>query len=565
MTMYGDAFKEVLQLRFNVTGNSLPPNEWIAANTALRGKKYSFANHEYQIAIANDPHRIVAAEKCAQIGFTEILLRWIICFLVQHQGSQAIFTQPTAADMGNFAKSRVDAVFDECPVIKRLGTGGIDSAQLKKIGTSFLNLRGTFGTRAAISVPSDANVYDEVNFSNPRVLNQYKSRLQHSEYKLERCISTPTVPNYGVSDLVGRSDQKHLMLKCSHCGHQQTLTWPDSLWLSPQVRLGKIEVDNDALERYIDKEYEFAPYFACEKCERPVDRAWEYREWVAKYPERARDLDIGISGYNISQLDVTFVSAAEIIKSSDKRLDGYKRIEDFHNFVLGKPYAGGDSMKITDATKVLATQLMSFEKVNGTFIGLDLGNICHMAIVKDFWLPGRSLPTPIIVATKKIRKEDLEDTLLDVISMYGGIYCVSDAQPYTTTVEKLANKIKGRMSICFFGGKKPYSMTSENIQVTANRTQMLDAVTEDMSNARVMVASCIDDYDEYWKHCKNLVKVKAEDDDGSEYYEYVKVGDDHFGYATGYALLARRIFFEVQPQGLTGLAPVSISGTKVDL
>lgn len=564
MTMYGDSFKEVLQLRFNTASQGLPPNEWIAKNTALRGKNYSFDKHEYQIAIANDQHRIVAAEKCAQIGFTEILLRWIICFLVQHQGSQAIFTQPTAADMGNFAKSRVDAVFDECPVIKRLGTGGIDSAQLKKIGTSFLNLRGTFGTRAAISVPSDANVYDEVNFSNPRVLNQYKSRLQHSEYKLERCISTPTVPNYGVSDLVNRSDQKSLMLRCCHCGHHQLLVWPDSLWLSKSLRLGiQGEVDPSAIDQYIEKEYDFKPYFACEKCERPVDRAWEYREWVAKFPDKARDLDVGISGYCISQLDVTFVSAAEIIKSSDKRLDGYKKIEDFHNFVLGKPYAGGDSMKVTDATKILATQLMQFEKVNGTFIGLDLGNICHMVVIKDFWLPGRSLPTPIVVATKKIRKEDLEDGLSDILNMYGNIYCVSDAQPYTTTVEKIANSRKGKMSICFFGGKKPYTIS--DVQVTANRTQTLDAVTEDLSTARIMVASCIDNYDEFWKHCKNLVKIKAEDDDGSEYYEYVKVGDDHFGYGFGYALLARRIFYEVQPQGLTGMAPVEISGTKVDI
>lgn len=565
MTQYGDAFKEVLQLRFGKGAVGLP-SDWIVENTALRGKKYSFKDHEYQIAIANDKHRIVAAEKCAQIGFTEILLRWIICFLVQHQGSQAIFTQPTAADMGNFAKSRVDAVFDECPVIKRLGTGGIDSAQLKKIGTSFINLRGTFGTRAAISVPSDANVYDEVNFSNPRVLNQYKSRLQHSEYKLERCISTPTVPNYGVSDLVGRSDQKHLMLKCSHCGHQQVLTWPDSVWLSPTLRLGiQGEVDQNALDKYIDKEWDYQPYFGCEKCERPVDRNWEYREWVAKFPEKARDLDEGISGYVISQMDVTFVSAKEIIKSSDKRLDGYKKIEDFYNFVLGKPYAGGDSMPVTDATKALSTIPMRLEAINGTFIGVDLGTYCHIVVVKDFWLPGRSLPTPVCVATRKVRKEDLEDTLESILDLFGSIYSVSDAQPYTTTVEKIANRRKGRMSICFFGGKKPYSMTNENVQVTANRTQMLDAVTEDLSNGRILVSSAIDDYDEFWKHCKNLVKMKAEDEDGSIYYEYVKVGDDHFGYAFGYALLARRIFFEVRPQGQTGLAPVSIDGCKVDI
>ena len=541
------------------------PSDWIIANTRLKNKPYSFAKHEYQIDFANDRHRIVAAEKCAQIGFTEILLRWILQFLVTHQGSQAIFTQPTATDVGKFAKSRVDIVFDECPVIKRLGTGGIDSAQLKKIGTSFLNLSGTFGTRAAISVPSDANVYDEVNFSNPKVLNQYKSRLQHSDFKLERCISTPTVPGYGVSDLVARSDKKRIMTKCHRCGHQQTLSWPANIWLSPTLRLGIEEVDTDALAQYIEKSYEFKPYIACAKCQKELDRSWKYQQWVPEFPEKARDLDNGISGYQISQLDVATIPAREIIKASDRRLDGYSNPQDFYNFILGKAYAGGDSMPITDATKVLSTIVMSLEKVNGTFIGVDLGNTCHISVIKDFWLPGASLPTPVVVATVKLDKLLLEDDLPALIGSYGGIYTVSDAQPYTTTVEKLANQRKGRMSICFFGGKKPYTMT--DVQVTANRTMMLDTLTGDLSVGRVKVASCIAHFDEFWRHCKNLIKVKAEDDDGTEYYEYVKVGEgeDHFGYSTAYALLARRIFYEVRPQGETGLAPVAIEGEKCDI
>ena len=565
MNSHYESFKEQVELRFKAASTALDSAAWISKHTALRGKSYSFDKHEYQIAIANDKHRIVAAEKCAQIGFTEILLRWMISFLVQHQGASGIFTQPTAADMGNFAKSRVDAVFDESPIIKRLGTGGIDSAQLKKIGSSFLNLRGTFGTRAAISVPSDANIYDEVNFSNPLVLNQYKSRLQHSEFKLERYISTPTVPNYGVSDLVNRSDQKHLMLKCDKCGHQQTLSWPDSIFIASTLALGVDgEVDRDVFDQYAETPYKFKPFYVCKKCKRPVDKSWKYREWVPKYPERAQDYDIGISGYVISQLDVEFVTAAEVVAASDKRLDGYKRIEDFYNFVLGKPYAGGDSMKITDATKILATYIMQLEKISGTFVGIDLGNICHIVVVKDFWLPGRDMPTPIVVAAKKIPKEELE-SLLDIFNMYGMLYSVSDAQPYTTTVEKIANKIPHKMRICFFGGKKAYTTSSSDQQVTAHRTQTLDAVTEDLSLAKLLVSSSIDHFDEFWKHCKNLVKVKAEDDDGTTYYEYVKVGDDHFGYAFAYAMLARRIFFEERPAGLTGLAPVAITGAKVDL
>lgn len=565
MNSHLESFQEKLKLRYSIASTSTTPADWIVENTLLRGRNYSFKDHEYQIALANDKHRIVTAEKPAQIGFTEVFLRWIICFLVQHQGSQAIMTQPTDKDMSNFAKSRVDTVFDECPVVKKLGTGGIDSTQLKRIGESFLNLRGTFGTRAAISVPSDANVYDEVNFSNPRVLNQYKSRLQHSEHKFERCISTPTLPNYGVSDMYNRSDKKRLFLRCSHCNHQQTLDWPQNIFF--KTKDGKILPYNlDVMEAYVDKVWNFTPIIACKKCEREVDRSWAYREWVAEFPERAADITEGISGYKLSQLDVVFVSASDIVKASDKRTDGYRKYEDFVNFVLGSAYAGGDGVKITDSTRPLATiPLARVTSAQGTYIGLDLGSLCHLVVIKDFWFPNKLLPTPVVIAAYRIEKEQLEERLPNLIKEFGALYVVSDAQPYTTTVEKIAAAHKNRMSCCYFGGKKAYTLSNENITVTANRTMTLDAVTEDLSQAKIMTGSGIEHDDLVWLHYKNLVKVKAEDEDGTEYYEYVKVGEDHFGYATAYALLARRIFIEVKPGGHTGLAPVDIIGAQTNI
>lgn len=570
-TVHGESFKEKLDLLFNVSKNDMKVSEWICENTYLRGKKYNFKNHEYQIAIADDKHRNLAAEKCAQIGFTEILIRWALCFSVQHQGCQTIFTQPTAGDMAIFAKSRFDVLLEECPVVKKLGTGGVDSMQLKRIGNSFINLRGTFGTRAAISVPSDANVYDEVNFSNPRVLNQYKSRLQHSEYKLERNISTPTIPNYGVSKLYNVSDKKRIFTKCNHCGHQQLLTWPGSIRIRRQGKCsipldtGNGEVDRMFMDDYLDRDYDFEPYIACIKCERELDRSWAYQQWVAEFPEKARDLDAGVSGYKISQLDIVSIPAKEIVKKSDKRFpEGYLKYEDFQNFGLGNPYAGGENMKITEATKVVGTHIMErIMTTSGSFIGIDLGAICHCVVIKDFWLPGKLLPVPIVVATFEIKRQDLETELPKIMDQFGALYTVSDAQPYTTTVEKIAMSKPGRMSICFYGGKKAYAMS--DVQVTANRTQTLDAVTEDLPRGLVLVASSVEHYDIVWKHLQNLVKVKVEEDDGTEYYDYVKIGDDHFGHAVGYGLLARRIYYEVRPDGMTGAAMPGIDGHRSTL
>ena len=564
-TEYGAQFKEILRIKYG-DNSSQTSSEWISENTSLKFKKYSFKDHEYQIAPVDDPARIVVLEKCAQLGFTECFFRWMLCFLIKHQGSQGIFTQPTDGDMSKFVKSRADIIMEECPVVKKLGTGGVDSVQLKRIGSSFLNFRGTFGSRAAISVPSDANNYDEVNFSNPRVLNQYKSRLQHSAYKFERYISTPTIPNYGVSEIYNRSDKKRVMLRCNHCGEWQPLDWPGNIFFRKYHGAQDIPYDIDFFELFVEKEYDYTAYIGCVKCHREVDRTWVNREWVAEFPERYRDPDSSISGYHVNQLDAPFIKAIEIVRSSDKRLDGFKKIEDFYNFCLAMSYEGGDSVKITEACKPGATlELAMPNNAGGTFIGLDLGSTCHLVVIKDIHLPKNPGPIPIVIAAYRFSKDVLEEKFPEFVKQYGGLFAVSDAQPYTVTIEKIAKAHPNRISACFFGGKKTYTCSQDFVNTTANRTNMLDEVTDAIPKGSLMIASGIPDYDMLWKHMRNLVKTKAEDDDGTEYYEYVKVGDDHYGLAIGYSLLARKIFYEQEPSGGSNFGPVNIIGTKVNI
>ena len=570
-TIYGDTLKENVKLRFASLSQKAKPSEWIVEHTTLKGRPYSFKDHEYQIQFVDDKHKVVVAKKCAQIGFTEVLLRWMLCFLVQHQGSQTIFTQPTDGDVSKFSKSRLDIVFEDCPIVKRLGTGGIDSVYLKRIGQSFFNLRGTFGTKAAISVPSDANVYDEVDFSNPRVLSQFKSRLQHSKYKFERPISTPTIPNFGVSALYEKSDQKRVIIKCQHCGHFQFLTWEENIRFEP--RRGPLATrpkDADMIDLYLMKEWEWRPYIACSKCEKELNRDWYEgkREWVAAFPERATDLDSGISGYHIGQLDAPFVAPSDIVKASDKRFpEGFKKEQDFRNFVLGLDHSGGDAMKIDDSVAEIATINMTLPLVvNGTYIGIDLGNTCHLVVIKDFWLQHTINRTPVVIAAIKFLKEELEN-VLELQKRFGALYTVSDALPYTTDVSRTAKhpQNKNKMKICFFGGKKQYSTTKDGIEVTANRTQMLDVLTDGFPKKEILVGSNIENYDEFWAHAKNLARVKSEDEDGVETFEYVKVGEDHFAFATAYAMLARTLYYEIGQDSGGGLAPIEISGAKTNL
>ncbi len=225
------------------------------------------------------------------------------------------------------------------------------------------------------------------------------------------------------------------------------------------------------------------------------------------------------------------------------------------------PYEGGDSIKITEACKAVATlQLAPPAEATGTFIGVDLGAVCHVIVIKDLALPGYKDYIPVIIAAHRIKNEVLEEELPKLMKRYGAIYVVSDAMPYTITVEKMAKCNPYRMSICYFGGKKTYSISSDYVSVTANRTNTLDVITDYIPKGEIKVASGLQDYDMIWTHMKNLVKVRAEDEDGTEYYEYVKVGEDHYGFAAGYAMLARLVWHEERPTGGENCGPVNIEG-----
>jgi len=57
--------------------------------------------------------------------------------------------------------------------LSKVVTGGIE---LKQIGQSFVYFRGAWSERQAISVDSDFNIHDEVDFSKPDIIEIYQER-----------------------------------------------------------------------------------------------------------------------------------------------------------------------------------------------------------------------------------------------------------------------------------------------------------------------------------------------------------------------------------------------------
>ena len=79
-----------------------------------------------------------------------------------------------------------------------------DSVNIKTIGNSTIFFKGTVAERQGLSVPSDLNVHDELDFSNPTVRETFSKRLSVSDYKWEWDFSTPTIPDFGIDLCYGK-------------------------------------------------------------------------------------------------------------------------------------------------------------------------------------------------------------------------------------------------------------------------------------------------------------------------------------------------------------------------
>jgi hypothetical protein len=521
----------------------------------------------------------MASHKPSQIGWSEIMARWAIQFLMRYQGTTAIFTQPSQSDINKFSKSRLKDILLGCAAVMEFAsTGDVDSAELKKLGSSYLYLKGTQGTRAAISTPADALLFDELNFSNQAVINQYKSRLNHSAWGIEKYISTPTIPNFGVSAFFNDSDQKHIMTRCPRCRKYQILAWPASVWVRTE-KSGTWAPATDEAELEAAKVARMNGGFAeasfrCTQCETELLRTAEYQEWVALRPG-AENWAGGVSGYSMSQMDVVWRTAWDIICKSDPRLKGYKRIKDFWNFMMGEPHLDeSDGVSNTQFEACLDDTVGMSKVSHACYVGIDVGKICNAICLKPAVLrqQGAARKVFLLVRCWTFPIETIDEELKNIHKALRPILCVIDAEPYEATVDKLIKKYPKTVYKARYGGKN-YSLKEANNELTVPRTKAIDATLDLFRNREVIIWAkgypeelCGEfTQDGLKQHLQNIAKVQEVDDlTGDISSSYVAVGPDHYTHAGVYAQCGPVITKLLKAnKGIERLANPAIGGVKL--
>jgi hypothetical protein len=477
-----------------------------------KGDVFDWDNHPYLLDIYEDPAKDMVLKKAAQIGISTFGMNKALWF-TDTENVSVIYTLPTAGDVSNFSKARINPMIQGSDYLSSRLTGNIDSVELKQIGESFLYLRGAWSERQAISVDSDFNIHDEIDFSKPDIIEIYKERTSHSKWKWFLSFSTPTIPEFGIDYLFNRSDKKEWFVTCPNCKKKQILKYPDS-------------IRGDTAEAR----------FACIYCRATItDDCRREGEWIA-----TGDKKWGRSGYHISQLMAPWITATDILRKEEqsrirptKNLSGLK---DFYNFCLGEAY-GGENQPINRDLLLSCIQNKYDLELKGknTVMGVDQGDNLHVTIWKK---EKDGTLRPIHIGVYK----SFED-LPNLMDAYGVVFCVIDALPNKHSARKFANMYPAKVWLVYYNDNQKEFIKwykdpeSKEYRVIVSKMESVDRMADRFVNHIVVLPRLSQETDLLMRHLCNWAKDKEEKPDGRIVWVYKKLGADHLTMATNYAML----------------------------
>lgn len=407
-----------------------------------------FKDHEYLWDLYGDFTPKQAILKAAQIGFStcaNLKALW----LAKNRQMDIIYSLPSSSDIRDFVSSKTNRLIANSPELMKW-THDKDSVEQKMVGKNVIYYRGTWTERAALSIPADLYISDETDRSKQDVVQQYKTRLQHSKYGWEWYFSNPSAPGQGVDKHWQESDQKHWFITCQHCGHEWYMT-----------------MDNIMYEG--DK-----PYFGCLKCKKELDR--HHGRWIAKKQGKE------ISGYWIPLLIAPRISAQYIL---DKKRELTE--EQFCNFVLGQPYVGKGNvltkqMFIQNLTPTINPQ------DSRPIIGVDTGIGINYVIGNKYGI---------------FHYDKCEDygPIRNLLQRWSNAICIIDQGGDIIGPRKLREEFPGRVFLCFFSVDRKNDQlirwNDDDGTVVADRNKLIQLCVDEFIEKRCPVYGSEADWYDY--------------------------------------------------------------------
>jgi len=510
--------------------------KWVTENTTYAGQPYSYVDHEFQERILSDTSQIVTIVKCSQVGISEVSSRMSLALVNVLRPYTVAYTLPTAHFAGTFAKTRIDPIIAGSPVMKSNVHKTNNNNEVKQFGDSFIYIRGASSSNAPISIPCDHLVHDEVDFSDQEVLGQYFSRLTHSKWKRITKISTPTIPDFGISKAFKESRRHFNMCKCNHCNHWFMPDYYKHVVIPGYLRDLR-EINKFTLTQINWKEAKLH----CPNCRAVPSLLPEHREWVCENPEE----NFTGAGYQVTPFDApNIISVPFLVDASTK----YDRRQDFDNNNLGISSEDSEATLTRSDFEGVFVNMDTPGSVQYV-MGVDVGNVYHFCVAAiDAW------GAMIVVHREQVPMGLAKQRYRELRQQYRVICTVMDSGPHAETVMALQEEDPNMYASVYMRSK---SILTHNViekdeddsqgkafqrQVNVNRSRAFDAYMNFIRSNNLTVKSQEDD-ELIVQHHMSMKRVKNFDNESGEMvFSWQKTdGEDHFHHTFLYAWLASKI------------------------
>jgi len=523
-------------------------SKWIAKNTRHPQnsmKPWSFAGHEYQIAIVDDQNPHVAVQKPSQVGCSEMFLRILLALAAKLSGANLIYVLPSSQFAAKFSSSRIDPVVQASDRLKAIASRKVDSNELKQIGSCFIHMGGAQSETQAISVPANAVFRDEYSFGNPDILSVYQSRLAHNapENRILYDFSTPLFPKSGISEVYESGTKSHYL-----CWH-----WACSSWVEVDSQRDMVIPGFDrpltelsATDLLNPHSQHGDTWVKCVQCGQPISQQNladpVYRAWVAKHPERT------VSSYQVDPLDAAAIRAPKDIVGD---LLLYKTTARWTQYALGKPFEDSNGT-VTESALAQAFTVPPIRPeiahVTGAVAGMDQGKLSYL-------VHGKLVDGVLEIFNAEILKQDdhfgQSDTFVTRFSQYGCRKGVIDAGPDASIVKNVQSRTPYNSVLgCYFVRTTRNSTleiyTEDEVagMLKAKRTACFDEFVKEFNSGRIKLPMGSHYESEIRKHLLVPKRVMSYDAVGEEQASWVSGGADHWALACIYAWLASKLFGE---------------------
>lgn len=393
---------------------------YLEEKTYLKGDRFSFKDHEFQETILSDTSSVVNVQKCAQVGMSEAMARYALAAARVMPYFNVIMTMPFSADAENFAKTRLDPIISDSPDLKNHMDRELDNSGVKGIENSLLYMRGCSGATAALSVPADMLIHDELDRSDPDIVGQYQSRIKHSKFKLTRKFGTPTIEGKGIALEMASSRRHRMACICNHCASQFIPNF------HTDVKIPDYEGELKDINKYNLHTINWQQaYLACPVCHEEPSLQLEHRKWICENPQASFEA----VGYYVTPFEVpNVVSIPSLIKEITK----YKSWSEFVNQALGETVNNEESqLTATDIANAAEREIVLLSNEMHS-MGIDVGQMCN-AVVGRMTQAGELL----IVHKERIPLAKLKTRKAELKRQFRVIITVIDAFPETNTVNDM--------------------------------------------------------------------------------------------------------------------------------